>query len=217
MCRGQSGYAVTATGLGPGRPRLRDRQAWLAREAILEALRERLEREEPEAISMGDLADSAGVSRRTLYRYFPSRDELFAAAGEWIYGRLGITTEISGGADAIAPSFDDASRRFEKHPRLVRALLRSTVGRAVRSPLREQRVRAIETALAEVTEGLSPRDAAHAAALIAHLCSSATWVALQDDEGLSARGSRAAIRWAIQTLVGDLRRSQAHNDQRKAT
>jgi AcrR family transcriptional regulator len=32
-----------------------------------------------EAASMGDVADAAGVSRATLYRYFPSRDHLMEA------------------------------------------------------------------------------------------------------------------------------------------
>lgn len=37
----------------------------------------------PEKTSIEDVAAAAGVSRRTIYRYFPSRDELIDAYVEW--------------------------------------------------------------------------------------------------------------------------------------
>jgi AcrR family transcriptional regulator len=173
-------------------PELRDRQAELARTAILDALIARLEREGSEELSMEALADDAGLSRRTLYRYFPSRELLFAAAGERIERLLELPTEVDGGADAISASFAYASRRLQARPALARAMVRSRVGAAVRSPHRASRQAAIERALAEVTTGLPSDEASRAAAIVTHLCSSATWIALQDDAQL--------------TIVGDLRR-----------
>lgn len=37
----------------------------------------------PEKTSVGDVAAAAGVSRRTIYRYFPSREELITAYVQW--------------------------------------------------------------------------------------------------------------------------------------
>jgi AcrR family transcriptional regulator len=197
-------------------PSLRARQAELAREAILGALVDRLERTAPEDVVLADIARAAGVSPRTLYRYFPTRDDLFRAAGAWVFERLGVDTEIDGGADAIADSHARAARAFDAHPQLARALLRSTVGRGVRSESRERRVASIRAALAEVTQGLDPAEARQAAAVIGHLCSLDATVTLQDEGGLKAGEVPAATTWAITTLIDDLRKRQGKAKRREA-
>ena len=67
---------------------LRERQASLARTAMFEALVHHLESRDADDIAMEDLAQEAGVSRRTLYRYFPTRSALLAEASEWIRDEL---------------------------------------------------------------------------------------------------------------------------------
>ncbi len=194
---------------------LRDRQAELARTEILEALIARLEQGDADELSMEALAVDAGVSRRTLYRYFPTRELLYAAAGERIERLLELPTEVTGGAQGISASFAHASRQLQRRPALARAMVRSRVGAAVRSPLRERRRAAIELAVRELTAGSPPHESRRAAAVVAHLCSSASWIALQDDAHLGPEESREAIAWALDTLVGDLRRRQDH-DQRSS-
>jgi AcrR family transcriptional regulator len=197
-------------------PELRDRQAKLVRAGILDALIARLEREDADELSMEALAADAGVSRRTLYRYFPTRELLYAAAGERIERLLDLPTDVSGGAEGISASFAHASRQLQRRPALARAMVRSRVGMGVRSPLRENRRAAIEQAVGETTVDLPVHEARRAAAVVAHLCSSATWIALQDEAHLSPEESRQAITWALDTLIGDLRRRQDH-DQRNAS
>jgi AcrR family transcriptional regulator len=189
---------------------LRERQAELARTEILDALIAHLEREDADELSMEALAADAGVSRRTLYRYFPTRELLYAAAGERIERLLELPTDVTGGADGISASFAHASSQLQQRPALARAMVRSRVGSAVRSPLRENRRAAIEEALGETTADLPLDESRRAAAVVAHLCSSATWIALQDEAHLSPEESREAIAWALDTLVADLRRRQDH-------
>ena len=105
------------------RPPLRTWQAEHARAAILDALVVRLEHEAVEDVSIDDLARDAGVSRRTLYRYFPSKSVLLAAAEERIVARLGLPTEFAS-PDHISAGFREGSRRLEEHPTLARALRR---------------------------------------------------------------------------------------------
>lgn len=186
-------------------PDLRGRQAEVARDAILDALLERLEREEPGDISLPQIASDAGLSVRTLYRYFPTRDALFVAAGEQIAARLGLPTEIDG-PDDISASFLVASAQLAKRPRLARALLRTTAGRDVRTPNRARRVAAIDGALAEVTAGIDEADARHARAVMSYLCNSAAWITICDETGVSADEARASVAWAIDALVAELRR-----------
>lgn len=185
-------------------PTLRRRQADLATASILETFRQHLERGDADELSMEDLAQEAGVSRRTLYRYFPSRDDLLAAAGSWIRDEvLQLPVEI--GDEGIAASFRAAAARLNEHPRLARALLRTESGRAVRSGYRSERAEAIRLALRRDVPGLSKRDLDRAAAVLCYLCSSNAWITIQDESGLDASGAQAAVVWAIETLLDRLR------------
>jgi hypothetical protein len=71
-----------------------------------------------------------------------------------------------------------------------------------------QRVEAIRAALAPVTEGLEPDIARRAPAVITHLCSAASWVAVSDDSGLDDDDAQQAVVWAIDTLIEALRSKQ---------
>jgi AcrR family transcriptional regulator len=185
-------------------PSLRARQAEIARTSILEAFVRHLEAGDADDVAMEDLARDAGVSRRTLYRYFPSRDALLAAAGEWIRSEvLALPVEI--GAEGIAASFLDAAGRLERRPRLARALLRTQAGRAARSGYREERVEAIRRAVRAEAPAASEAELERAAAVLSYLCSSGSWTAIQDDSGLDAAGAQAAVAWAIEALLARLR------------
>lgn len=185
-------------------PSLRDRQSALARAAIFEALREHLERGDADELSMDDLAQEAGVSRRTLYRYFPTRSDLLGAAATWIRDEV-LQLPIEIGDEGIVASFRAAAARLNENPRLARALLRTETGRAVRTGYRAERVEAIRRALRRDVPGLGTRDLDRAAAVLGYLCSSNAWISIQDESGLDASAARGAVEWAIETLLAQLR------------
>jgi AcrR family transcriptional regulator len=187
---------------------LRERQAQQARTAMLEAAISKLETKAVDDVSMAEIAESAGVSLRTLYRYFPDRAALLRAAGEHLYASLGVPFEISG-PERISASLLEAARRLSTRPALTRALVRTTAGRAARSAVRGQRVAAIESALEPVTAGLDSDTARWATAVIAHLCSAASWVIIADESGLDEADAQRAVAWAIDRLVVSLRESDA--------
>ncbi|HEU5035214.1 MAG TPA: TetR/AcrR family transcriptional regulator [Mycobacteriales bacterium] len=183
-----------------GTPTLRERQAEQVRVGVLDAVVAQLEQRPVDDIAMADVAAEAGISLRTLYRYFPDREALLHAAGEHLYRDLGIGSEIVGPQD-ISASFRDAAAKLASRPALARALVRTTAGRAARSATRVQRVEAIGAALAPLTEGLDPDHARRATAVIAHLCSAASWVAVSDDSGLDDEDAQQAVAWAIDALL----------------
>jgi AcrR family transcriptional regulator len=183
---------------------LRERQAEQVRVAILEAVVAELESKAVDDLVMSDVATAAGISLRTLYRYFPDRSALLQATGEHVYGSLGVSYEIAG-PDDMAGSFLDAARRLSSRPALTRALVQTTAGREARSTARGQRVEAIRGALAPLTEGLDADTARWATAVLAHLCSAASWVTITGDSGLDDHDAQQAVAWAIETLVSTLR------------
>lgn len=194
---------MTAAGTNAAASTLRERQAEQVRAAVLDATIGLLESSAVDDIVMNDVAAAAGVSLRTLYRYFPDRAELLRAAGERLYGDLGVPITVENPRD-ISASFLDAARRLATRPALTRALVQTTAGRAARTPGRERRVAAIRTALAPLTADTDPDTARWATAVIAHLCSAASWITITDDSGLDEVDAQRAVAWAIDTLVSAL-------------
>jgi AcrR family transcriptional regulator len=186
---------------------LRERQAQQVRTSLLEAAISELETSRVDEVSMAQIAERAGVSLRTVYRYFPDRDGLLQAAGEHLYAALGVPFEISG-PDRISASLLEAAGRLSARPELTRALVRSTAGRAARSAVRSQRVTSIASALQPVTEALDADTTRWATAVVAHLCSAASWVIIAEDSGLSDSDAQRAVAWAIDNLVSTLESSQ---------
>ena len=185
-------------------PSLRERQASIARIAILDALVTHLEAGDADVVPMEDLAQEAGVSRRTLYRYFPTRAALLAEAADWIRDEvLKLPVEI--GDEGIAASFRQAAERVADHPELARALLRTTTGRKLRGDFRRARVDALHRALALEVPGLTRRQMERAAPVLGYLCSSGAWISIQDESGLDAHHAQAAVEWAIEALLTQLR------------
>jgi AcrR family transcriptional regulator len=193
------------------RSSLRERQAEEVRRAVLDAVIGELERKGADEVSMTEVAAAAGVSLRTLYRYFPDRTTLLRAAGEDLYESLGVPIDI-GSADDISASFLDAARRLAARPALTRALVQTTSGRAARSGGRLERVEAIRTALKPLTDSLDADTARRATAVIAHLCSAASWVTIADDSGLDDADAQQASAWAIDALLAALRTQGKKNN-----
>jgi AcrR family transcriptional regulator len=184
---------------------LRERKTQALREAVLDILLERVKGEGFDDIAMEDLARSAGVSRRTLYRLFPTREALLAAAGARFADTVGMTDEI-GGPDELSATFREASRLMERRADLARALYRSTVGRGIRAGQRSRRIKVIENVLRPLTAELDEDEARRVTAVIAFLISSNTWITIQDDSGLDGDEIRLGVSWAIDLLVDDLKR-----------
>ena len=183
---------------------LRDRQAAVIREAILDALAGRLDHDDPDDVAMTQVAADAGISLRTLYRYFPTRDAMFDAVGDHVVARLGLPREING-VDDIGPVFLESARRGAQSPQLVRAMLWTRLGRRARSAHRSRRVTSVTAALAEVTSHLPPAEARRREGAIVYLCSLSAWITVSEECELSAEDARQGIAWAIETLIGALR------------
>ena len=194
-------------------PSLHSRRAALAREAILDVLVAHLEAGDIDSVGMEDLAREAGVSRRTLYRYFPTRADLITAAGDWVRGEVfKIDPEIRDGG--IAASFRAGTARMQTRPKLARALLATDSGRAVRGSFRTAWVEAIRRDVRARAPGLSRREAERAAAVLTYLCSLHAWVSLQEESGLSPERAQDAVLWAIDLIQNELQRESRRSATR---
>jgi AcrR family transcriptional regulator len=184
---------------------LREQNAQAARERILAAVAALLDEGAPEDVTMPDVAAEAGISLRTVYRYFPTRDELLEAAGHWIGSQL-LEQPYPDDLDEIADQFEVACSKFDERPGLVRALALSELGQRVRSYRRRERVAAIRGALLAEVGDLPADERRRAEAVLAYLHNMLAYTTLRQEAGLTGEEIGAALGWAIRTLVADLRR-----------
>jgi AcrR family transcriptional regulator len=184
---------------------LREQHALATRERILGAVADLLERDDPEDLTVPAVAAASGVSLRTVYRYYPTREELLEVAGRWIGDEL-LRHPYPRKLDEVADLYQEGARDFDRRPGLVRALAFSQLGQHVRGYRRRERLEAIGRALrAELTE-LNEPELRRAEAVLAYLHNMLAYTTLREESGLSGEEIGEAIGWAIRTLVSDLRK-----------
>jgi AcrR family transcriptional regulator len=195
---------------------LRDEQAAVARERIFQAVAQLIERDGATELTMPQVAELSGVSLRTLYRYFPTREALLDAAGRWIGGEL-LRQGYPQSLDDVADSFQRACAEFEERPGLVRAMALSQVGREARSARRQERLDAIRHALEQEVGDLTESELAQAEAVLAYLHNMLAYTTLREEQQLPGEEIGEALGWAIRTLVADLRRRQRQRTRKRTT
>jgi AcrR family transcriptional regulator len=193
---------------------LRAQHAMATRERILGAVAELLEQGDAEELTVPAVAEASGVSLRTIYRYYPTREELLEAAGRWIGDDL-LKHPYPRDLDEVANLYQEGARDFDERPGLVRALALSQLGQRVRGYRRRERLEAISRALrAELTE-LSEPDLRQAEAVLAYLHNMLAYTTLREENGLSGAEIGEAIGWAIRTLIADLRNRNGNSRRNK--
>ena len=185
---------------------LRGQHAAVTRTRILSAVAELLEEGDAEELTMPDVAAASGVSLRTIYRYYATREELLEAAGRWIGDEL-LRHPYPATLDEVADRFEEGAPDFDDHPGLVRAMALSQLGRRVRGYRRRERLEALARALRDELPGLPEDELRRAEAVIAYLHNILAYTTLREENGLSGEEIGRAIGWAIRALVEDLRRN----------
>lgn len=189
---------------------LREQHAEATRERILAAVAELLERGEAEELTMPGVAKASGISLRTVYRYYPTREQLLEAAGRWIGDEL-LRHPYPKTLDEVAELFRAGCRDFDEHPGLVRALALSQLGQSVRGYRRRERLQAISGALRSELD-LPDDELRRAEAVLAYLHNMLAYTTLREESGLSGDEIGEALGWAIETLVSDLRKGESGHD-----
>lgn len=161
-----------------------------------------------EALNLGEVVERAGVSRRTLYNHFDSRDVLLAEIGRW-----SDEMTVEQGA-ALRP------KGLDSLPELVSALWKSwqaqgTVFRAMSQIVasssesgvtesRKQRRAALAQAILDVTSELTP-DQAHELAAVFHAFTSApVYERLTSEDGLGVERAGSLVGWVLGVLRDEL-------------
>lgn len=183
---------------------LRDEQARVTRERILEAVGALLEREPDVAFSFDDLSKEAGVSRRTIFRYFKDKNELLDAFLSRTNELLGVPVwpGCEGDLVNLPPELFEA---LERNSGTIHALNVSVAGREVRLRDNQSRQAAFRASLKDVSKGLSPQHKAYLEAIVHLLFTTSAWQIMKDHWNLEGREAGNASAWAIGILLDAIR------------
>jgi AcrR family transcriptional regulator len=193
---------------------LREQNALAARERILSAVAELIEQADPGELTMPAVAEASGVSLRTVYRYYATREELLEAAGRWIGDEL-YKHPYPSDLDEVADLYQEGCHDFDERPGLARALALSQLGQRARGYRRRERVEAIRRALRDELPGLTEEELRQAEAVLAYLHNILAYTSLREEHGLSGEEIGQAVGWAIRTLTEDLRKRNSKDRRKK--
>ncbi len=190
---------------------LRERQALQTRDLILDALTDLLEAHRADEITTREIARTAGVSERTVYRHFPDREALLAGLSDRLHDLTG-TDPLDDGAPAIptwadlkavAVRFMEASDEFHvvaraealfnADPRRFSAATRAHSGR-------------LHTVIAGAFTELDERDHQRLAAVVRCLLSAQAWLRMREEFGVPGEESGPMVAWVLDAMFNEIRR-----------
>jgi len=184
----------------------KQRQRVRTRNAILDALADVIAESGGLEFSIQQVADRAGVTHRTVYNHFPTREALRDGLAERVEELLAATGRPRPDAGtpllaSLAPMVGDTYALFESCAPAVRASVILTL--ASRGPARIAKQRT-DTFRKIVRHGLpanAPVPAAEATAAVRMFLSSIGWHVLTEHLGLSPAKAAATAKWATQVLL----------------
>ena len=193
---------------------LRDQHAAVTRQRILGAVADLLERDHAGELTVPEVAEASGVSLRTIYRYYPTREALLEAAGRWIGDEL-LRHPYPRTLDDVADLYEEGCADFDERPGLVRAMALSQLGQDVRGYRRRERTQAIGQTLRAELDGLSEQELRSAEAVLAYLHNILAYTAMREENGMAGEEIGQSVGWAIRALIADLRKRNRNARRKK--
>ena len=183
---------------------LRTQQMALTRRRIIDAVLELLAEGHPAAISVPEVSRRSGVSIATIYRYFPSKEQMLdATAFEGVTPREEVLRRDPD-PDNLGPFLERTWADLERIEPMVRAQLSTRLGQDVR----KRRTRGRDAVVVEVLarKGLDPErdETRRLARLGAMLTSSAVYL---DQLDFPRRQAIADLAWAVKALTDATRQA----------
>jgi AcrR family transcriptional regulator len=203
---------MSSRGARQYRSPLRGAQQQQTRERILEAAISRIAEDGLAELTVPIVAEQAGVSLRTVYRHFPTKEDLIDQVGEFRDAQFGV----SGPPASIDELIENTPALFEgfaARDDLVRAADASAAGRHVHDRARRRRAKALSAIFEEATQDLTPAEARRLVAAVQVLWSTRAWLTMHDNWGMDGREAGFAAQWAITTLCDAARRLSAERAQ----
>jgi AcrR family transcriptional regulator len=184
---------------------LREAQARQTRETILDALTQLLSEQPADQISTREIAEIAGVSQPTVYRYFPDRQALLEGLADRVDVLAGPESRVPATLDEFVRVTSEWMFMAEAHAveATAEAVLNADPRRFSRST--RKRTADIQRLVAEAFPDRSEHDHVRITALVRSIISTQTWLRMREEFGISGTQSGPLVTWALETLVREIR------------
>lgn len=186
---------------------LRKAQTELTREKIQSAAASLLEEAGAEGITFKAVAERAGVTEMTVYRHFPTRDELVQGLWRHLNAAMAPGVGMPETVEGMLGQHDDLYAGFDRIAPQILASITTPQGREMRIALNKQRKKAFLAIVEEAAPGLSAARKQDAAAVLQLLHSAYAWDSMRQHWGMNGKAAGKASKWAIEILLRDLGRS----------
>lgn len=180
---------------------LREALAEDTRVRIVEAAYRLLKTTRPVDLSYADVAEAAGVSLRTVYRAFPTPDDLFVAVSDRLFETIGAPDPVETDLDAMIALLRREFETLDADPALFRVIF------AVPTRSRWNPRALYDRLFAPYLEALSERDRVAAYALIDLLSCPYAWDVMHHNWKVPADRAVRAILVALRALFDHLKRT----------
>jgi AcrR family transcriptional regulator len=171
------------------------------RTRILDAAIAEMSVNDLEALTMAGVAARAGVTERTVFRHFSSRDDLIQAVWPRMQARVrshGFPHTV----DQLLATPPHLFPEFDKEEGLVRASAFSSAGREVRRASNAQRQKAMRACVRDAFPDLAEPEFTRLAAIVQLINSAYAWAVMKEHWGLTGEEAGQAASEALAVLLG---------------
>lgn len=205
----ESANEHTANGDPPTRAyasSLRDRQAGQTREFVLDAVTELIGDRRVDEVTTREIANTAGVSERTVYRHFPDRAALLEGLSRRVQDLGGVNP--AGGFQSIDDFASTTVRlmaALDEHYATARAEAVFNADPRRFAADTQANTRQFRELVAKGLPDLDERSQLRIAAVIRCLISSQAWLRMREEFGIPGTESGPVVAWVLDTIFRELR------------
>ncbi|MEE2691298.1 MAG: helix-turn-helix domain-containing protein [Pseudomonadota bacterium] len=179
---------------------LREAHKDLTRDRIVDAAIAALALEPLDNVTVARVARDAGVTERTVYRHFATRDDLLEALWPRINARAAQGMGVPDTPEAVIKQCKVLFPAFEVEEGLTRFVVFTRQGQALRLSINDARQKGYLEAVEKARPDLPPAERRKLAALVQLLSSSFAWASMKDYWGMDGAQSGPAAAEAVRIL-----------------
>lgn len=183
---------------------LKERHSAATRELILNTAIGLLKDSGVSDLTVRAVAATAGMSERTVFRYFANRDEFLDAVAQRVIEEMD-TPAPPASIDELLSLPDRLYRSFEKNRELVTAVLHTDIFNRVRAGVARGRWTTVRDLIDTYAPTRSEEQRRRASTNINYYLSATTWNYYRHSFELSARETIACAESAIRLMLEDLK------------
>ena len=155
-----------------------------------------------DAVTFAEVARVAGITMRTIFRHFPTREELLSAFWKWQLEQTGGQTILEPTSiESLLEKIKEFFASLDSEENLIRAVISSPEGRDIRKEANRIRLEKMLEFVKKIVPELSKRDRHNMASGIISVSSVLSWLFMRDNCGYDGKRAGEAAAFTVQLII----------------